>query len=166
MSITLETDSNVCSSSVQASTVRSTITIALVTHVTMVSARTASTAMTVSASLASLVRPSEDHNSRTFSDKPSHSPRTRLIEHTECSCCLVPQVPSVTWKSMSVHPAPAGMEEHVWMRRMDSTASVPRASSPHTVTPRWMNVAAVLVSMERAEMISTGKSCDILLGHC
>lgn len=53
--------------------------------------------------------------------------------------------------------APVGMGGHVWMKRMDFTASVLRALSPHTVTLRWMNVAAAHVSMAHAGMTSMGK---------
>lgn len=52
--------------------------------------------------------------------------------------------------------APAEMEVHVWMKRTDFTASVLRALSPHTVTPRLTSVAAVRVSMAHAGMTSTG----------
>lgn len=55
-----------------------------------------------------------------------------------------------------MHLAPAEMEVHVWMKRTDFTASVLRALSPHTVTPRWTSVAAVHVSMAHAGMTSMG----------
>lgn len=55
---------------------------------------------------------------------------------------------------MSVHLALVGMEEHVWMKRMDFTASVLRVSSPLTATLRWMSVAAAHVSMAHAGMTS------------
>lgn len=61
-----------------------------------------------------------------------------------------------------MHRAPVGMEGHAWMRRMDSTASVLRALSPHTVIPRWMSAAAVLVSMAHAGMTLMGMRCCIL----
>lgn len=57
---------------------------------------------------------------------------------------------------MSVHLAPVGMGVHVWMKRMDFTASVLRVLSPLTVTPRWTSVAAAHVSMAYAGMTSTG----------
>lgn len=56
----------------------------------------------------------------------------------------------------SVHLVPVGMGVHVWMKRMDFTASVLRALSPLTVTPRWTSVAAAHVSMAHAGMTSTG----------
>lgn len=55
---------------------------------------------------------------------------------------------------MNVHLAPVEMEEHVLMKRMDFTASVPRALSLLTVTPKWMSVAAAHVSMAHAGMTS------------
>lgn len=64
---------------------------------------------------------------------------------------------------MSVHQAPVGMEGHVWMKRMDFTASVLRVSSPLTVTPRWMSVAAAHVSMGHAEMTSTVTAVTVSL---
>lgn len=60
---------------------------------------------------------------------------------------------------MSVHQAPVGMGGHVWMKRMDFTASALRALSPLTVTPRWTSVAAAHVSMAHAGMTSTGMNC-------
>lgn len=60
---------------------------------------------------------------------------------------------------MSVHPAPVAMEGHVWMKRMDFTASVLRALSPLTVTPRWTSVAAAHASMAHAGMTLTGMNC-------
>lgn len=56
---------------------------------------------------------------------------------------------------MSVHRAPVGMGERVWMKRTDFTASVLRALSPLIVTPRWTSVAAAHVSMAHAGMTST-----------
>lgn len=53
-----------------------------------------------------------------------------------------------------MHLAPVGMGGHVWMKKMDFTASVLRASSPLTVTPRWTSVAAAHVSMAHAGMTS------------
>lgn len=57
---------------------------------------------------------------------------------------------------MSAHLAPVGMEEHVWMKRMDFTASALRALSLLTATLRWMSVAAAHVSMAHAGMTLTG----------
>lgn len=54
---------------------------------------------------------------------------------------------------MSVHLAPVETGEHVLMKKMDFAASVLKALSPLTVTPRWMNVAAAHVSMAPAERI-------------
>lgn len=62
-----------------------------------------------------------------------------------------------------MHPAPVGMEGHVWMRRTDFTASVLRASNPLTATLRWMSVAAALVSMAHAEMTSTVTAVTVSL---
>lgn len=56
---------------------------------------------------------------------------------------------------MSALLALVGMEGHVWMKKMDFTASVQRVLSPLTVTPRWMSVAAALVFMVHAGMTST-----------
>lgn len=55
---------------------------------------------------------------------------------------------------MSVPPAPAEMAGHVWMRRMASTASVPKGSSRRTATLRWMSVEAAPVSTAPAGMTS------------
>lgn len=60
---------------------------------------------------------------------------------------------------MNAHLAPAGMAGHVWMKKTDFTASVLRASSRHTVTPRWTSVAAAPVSMAHAGMTSMGTNC-------
>lgn len=53
---------------------------------------------------------------------------------------------------MNAHLAPVEMGVHVLMRRMDFTASVPRALSLLTVTLRWTSAAAAPVSMAHAEM--------------
>lgn len=50
--------------------------------------------------------------------------------------------------------APVEMEGHVWMRRMDFTASAQKVLSPPTVTPRWMNVVVAPVFMAHAGMTS------------
>lgn len=58
-----------------------------------------------------------------------------------------------------MHLVPAGMVVHVWMKKTDFTASVLRASSLLTVTPRWTSVEAAHVSMARAGMTSMGMNC-------
>lgn len=57
---------------------------------------------------------------------------------------------------MSARLAPVGMEARVWMKRMDFTANVLRASNLHTVTPRWTSVAAAHVSTVHAGTASMG----------
>lgn len=64
---------------------------------------------------------------------------------------------------MSAHPAPVEMGGHVWMKRMDFTASVQRALSLHTVTPRWTSVAAAHVAMAHAGMTLMGTAVTVSL---
>lgn len=55
-----------------------------------------------------------------------------------------------------MRPARAGTEARVWMKRTASTASVPRASSRPTATPRWTSAAAARACTAPAGTTSTG----------
>lgn len=63
---------------------------------------------------------------------------------------------NVKMRSTSVSLTPVAMEGHVWMMRMDSTASALKASTTHSVIHKWTSVPVTHALMEPALKTPTG----------